>query len=254
MNYIVENRGLLDLTGEDVRPFLQGLLTNDIQKLTPEKNLYAAMLTPQGKLLYDFFLYDLHGGILLEFYKPYAADIIKKLTLYRLRSKVQFTDVSDHYFVVAAWGDTQGPTDPRDEKLGVRFITNQKNESVPAVEYHAHRIALTIPEMPDDLISGESFPLPSNLEELHAIDYNKGCYVGQEVTARSKYRGNIRKKIYTVKIEGDAPAPGTAIRRGEQIVGTMLSHAKQYGLAQIETEIAAQKTYLQSAEATLTLV
>jgi folate-binding protein YgfZ len=255
MKHLLEHRGLLHLTGDDVRSFLQGLLTNDIHKLTPEKSLYAALLTPQGKFLYDFFVYDWQGGVLLEYYKPMAADILKKLTLYRLRSKITFTDVSDQYMTIAAWGDEQpNLKDPRHEKMGMRYITAEKlsDNLVPASEYHAHRIALTIPEMPDDLISGDSFPLLSNMEELHAIDYQKGCYVGQEVTARSKYRGNLRKKIWTVKIEGDAPAPGTPIRIGQRVVGTMLSHANDLGLAQIENEVAAQK--LQAEKATLTIL
>jgi len=194
----------------------------------------------------------------LEFYKPHTQNILKKLTLYRLRAKVQFTDVSDTFFAVATWGDTSiltGQKDPRDERLGLRFITTEEPAAplATADDYHAHRIAFTIPEMPEDLISGESFPLPSNLEEIQAIDYKKGCYVGQEVTARSKYRGNIRKKIYTVNIEGSAPAAGTPIRSGEQVVGTMLSHSGSIGLAQIESEIAAQKTPLQAGGATLTV-
>ena len=256
---ILEDRGLLHLTGEDVRPFLQGIITNDIHKLSPTNNLYAAILTPQGKFLYDFFLYDRQGGVLLEFYRPKAEEILKKLTLYRLRSKITFTDVSKEYFVIAAWGDTQGLNglnDPRDAKLGLRFISKEKPTSslVDASEYHQHRIALTIPEMPDDLMSGESFPLLSNLEEMHAIDYAKGCYVGQEVTARSKYRGNLRKKIWTVKIVGLAPTAGTAIRNQNQIVGTMLSHAGAIGLAQIEIETAKQEISLYAGDSIVTVI
>lgn len=255
MIHVLENRGLLHLTGQDVRPFLQGLLTNDIHKLTPEKSLYAALLTPQGKFLYDFFVYDWQGGVLLEYYKPMAADILKKLTLYRLRSKIIFTNVSEQYFVIAAWNDASpNLKDPRHEKMGTRYITSQKPIGTlsSATDYHAHRIALTIPEMPDDLISGDSFPLLTNLEEMHAIDYQKGCYVGQEVTARSKYRGNLRKKIWTVKIEGTAPAAGTAIRSGERVVGTMLSHANNLGLAQIENE--AVKLPLQADTTIITVI
>ena len=159
--------------------------------------------------------------------------------------------------MIAAWGDASPQLrDPRHEKMGVRFIADQKPSEplASAEDYHAHRIALTIPEMPYDLISGDSFPLLSNMEEMHAIDYAKGCYVGQEVTARSKYRGTLRKKIWAVKLEGEAPLPGTPILSGERTIGTMLSHAENLGLAQIENEAAAQKLPLRADKATLTII
>lgn len=236
--HVLENRGLLWLQGEDMRHFLQGIITNDVEKLTPDKNLYAAILTPQGKFLYDLFLYDWQGGVLLEYYKPKEADITKKLTIYRLRSKVTFTPINDH-FVVAAWDGASGTPDPRDARMGARFITKEKPlNTVSAEEYHKRRIGFTIPEMPIDLVSEESFPLPCNLEEINAIDYKKGCYVGQEVTARSKYRGNIRKKIFTVQFEAIAPQAGTAITAEGKTIGTMLSSAGNLGLAQLEIEAA----------------
>lgn len=236
--HVLENRGLFLLQDGDARPFLQGIITNDIAKLAPEKSLYAAILTPQGKFLYDLFLYDWQGGILLEYYKPKEADIIKKLTMYRLRSKVTFTPINDH-FVVAAWDGASGTPDPRDARMGVRFVTNQPpKETVSAEEYHKWRIGFTIPEMPIDLVSEESFPLPCNLEEINAIDYKKGCYVGQEVTARSKYRGNIRKRIFTVQFEATAPQAGTGITAEGKTIGTMLSSSGNLGLAQLEIEAA----------------
>ena len=236
--HLVGNRGLLLLQGDDVRPFLQGIITNDITKLTPEKSLYAAMLTPQGKFLYDFFLYDFEGGIVLEYYKPKETDIIKKLTMYRLRSKVTFTPLND-YAVVAGWDGASGLNDPRDARMGARFVTKEATKNTAsAEEYHQRRIGFTVPEMPDDLVSEESFPLPCNLEEINAIDYKKGCYVGQEVTARSKYRGNIRKKIFTVEFKGTAPQAGTAIAAEGKTIGTMLSSTGNIGLAQLEIEAA----------------
>ncbi len=238
MNHILENRGLLLLQGEDVKHFLQGILTNDIEKLSPEKSLYAAILTPQGKFLYDFFLYDFEGGVLLEYYQPKTAEILKKLTMYRLRSKVQFTPL-EGYSVVAAWGEEAGLADPRDARMGTRYVTNQPPENTAsAAAYHARRIGFTIPEMPNDLVSEESFPLPYNMEEINAIDYKKGCYVGQEVTARTKYRGNIRKKIYTLKFRGEAPRAGEPIRVEDKMVGIMLSGVGNIGLAQLEIESA----------------
>ena len=234
--HILENRGLLWLQGEDVRPFLQGIITNDIEKLAPDKSLYAAMLTPQGKFLYDLFLYDWQGGILLEYYTPKEADIIKKLTMYRLRSKVTFTPLND-YVVVAAWDGANGTPDPRDARMGARYVTKEMLiNTASAEEYHKRRIGLTIPEMPIDLVSEESFPLPCNLEEINAIDYKKGCYVGQEVTARSKYRGNIRKKIFNLQFDSTAPQAGTAITAEGKTIGTMLSSVGNLGLAQLEIE------------------
>lgn len=254
--HVIENRGLLHITGEDTRHFLQGLLTNDIEKLSPEKSLYAAMLTPQGKFLYDFFLYDWQGGIVLEYFKPKAEEILQKLNFYKLRAKIQLQLMDNLWMVVAQWGNNlTGLKDPRHESLGLRFITDKKpsGEFSTAEEYNAHRISLTIPEMPGDLISGESFPLPSNFEEIHAIDFQKGCYVGQEVTARSKYRGSIRKKIYTVTFEGSAPPAWTSITRDGKIVGTMLSHSASVGLAQLESEFAKPGILLQAGSTKLSV-
>ena len=239
--HLLENRGLLLLEGDDVRAFLQGIITNDIHKLAPDKSLYAVMLTPQGKFLYDFFLYDLEGGVALEYYKPKEADILKKLMMYRLRSKVTFTPLNN-YIVVAGWDDASGLNDPRDARMGVRFVTKEAPQNTAsAEEYHQRRIGFTIPEMPDDLVSEESFPLPCNLEEINAIDYKKGCYVGQEVTARSKYRGNIRKKIFTVQLEGAAPQVGTAIVSEGKTIGIMLSSVGNLGLAQIDIDSAERQ-------------
>lgn len=245
---ILPDRGVLQLSGPDTETFLQGLLTNDIRKLTTEQPLYAAILTPQGKLLYDIFAYTHEDGVLLEYYLPLKEELLKKLRMYRLRAKVDIVEKPEMK-VIAAWGGALSATrDPRHPEMGYRYAATSLPEGFSQAsleEYHYRRIGFTIPEMPVDLVSGESFPLPSNMEAIHAIDYQKGCYVGQEVTARSKYRGNIRKAIFTVRFDALPPPTGTAITAEGRAVGVCLSHARELGLAHLEIEAAQQKTPLQ---------
>ena len=263
--YSLPDRGLLYLHGEDTRSLLQGIITSDIHKLTADHPLYAALLTPQGKFLFDFFLIQWKDGILLDHLAAQRADLLKKLTMYRLRSKVQFENLSDNLQVIALWGDVGGvnaPYDPRLQQMGKRLVLPKAEladfqKQYPdgrlagEAEYARHRIALTVPETLKDLIPDKSFPLQSNLEEMQAIDYQKGCYVGQEVTARTKHRGTLRKRIYTVRIEGPAPEAGTAVMRDNHSVGEMLSHAGNLGLAQLDIETAESKVPLQCGGAIL---
>lgn len=261
---ILENRSVMSLSGEDVEPFLQGIITNDIHKLTADNALYAAILTPQGKYLFDFLLIRRGNEILVDYCTGQKADLLKKLAMYRLRSKVQITETP--LSVCALWGGDM-PTvpetqtirkDPRHPQLGYRLIGPQAEIAAFAGtvategDYDLHRIDLTIPESNRELLPDKSFPLPSNLEEMHAIDYQKGCYVGQEVTARSKHRGVIRKALYTLRVaEGTPPVPGAKLSLDGQLVGEIFSAKAPLCIAQIEKEAAEKKQPLMAGETKL---
>lgn len=267
MHYrILENRSVISISGEDAEPFLQGILTNDIHALINDNALYAAILTPQGKYLFDFLLMRRGEEILLDHHAEQKANLLKKLTMYRLRSKVQIAETQ--LAVCALWnGQTKDipssltlRADPRHPQLGQRLIGPREELEAYAKahategDYELHRIRLTIPESLKDLIPEKSFPLPSNLEELHAIDYKKGCYVGQEVTARSKHRGVIRKALYTLEAEAGTPASGASVTLNGQAVGEIFSVKDTLCIAQIEKEAVEKGQPFTAGGAVLRLV
>ena len=255
-------RHIIRISGEDASRFLQGIITNDIEHVTAERSIYALVLTPQGKYIYDFFIAKQGDAFLLDVLEDTKATLLKKLKMYKLRAKVTIEDISATHHVTAYIGDnsysalnmdnTSGATEsqedsiyyvePRHTGLGLRSITSQEK---PALEgfsetdnknYDGLRIALGIPEGQKDMISEGDFPLPFGMEALNAIDFQKGCYVGQEVTARSKHRGNIRKAVYRVEGNGELPNQGTDIMAGDKKLGALLSHQENKGIALIRQE------------------
>jgi len=227
----LSKRSLLALSGDDVIEFLQGLISNDARRLMRGENIYAALLSPQGKFLHDFFLIPWQGKIFLDVASARADDLLSRLKLYKLRSNVQIE--RDLSLVVAATWDIRGEPaespeyklyqDPRLTEMGFRIIgteaairgLNNNNHPVNISEYETLRLTLAIPDSAD-LIFEKSLLLECGFEQLHGVDFSKGCYVGQEVTARSKFRGQVRKNFYSVR--GDAPLPelGTLIFAGDQ--------------------------------------
>ncbi|MCP5362290.1 MAG: folate-binding protein YgfZ [Hyphomicrobiales bacterium] len=242
------HRAVLQLEGADTKPFLQGLITNDIHKLNAETPLYACLLSPQGKYLFDFFLVQRGDSILLDVTADRAEALQKRLTMYKLRSDVRITPRADlQVYVLNAPPTAEGIffPDPRHKALGIRaLLTPEQAAALPATPrdmaaYDTARIRLGIPESGIDLLPEESFPLHHRMEALHAVDFNKGCYVGQEVTARSKHRGALRKTLYVVEAETALPAPGTAITLEGKPAGTLHSVQGNVGLALLEIEKAA---------------
>ncbi len=234
-------RGLLRITGEDARPFLQGLISNDINKVTETTPIYAALLTPQGKFLFDFFIIQHGDALLLDTEKSRLPDLLKRLTQYRLRSKVNFEDVSDQYTVYAllsasSSGLPKGSIaykDPRHADLGLRIIapSNSIQPSASFETYEKHRLGLGIPDGSRDIEVDRGILLEHGFEELHGVDFLKGCYVGQEVTARSKHIAELKKGLYIVHGKGELPSFNTPVMSGPAEIGKMRSSLGNLGLA-----------------------
>lgn len=228
------DRGLIHIEGPDRKDFLQGLVSNDIAKLKAGTALYACLLTPQGKFLHDFFIHDGDGFLLIDCEGgTRAQDLFKRLTLYRLRSDVQIS-VEEQNDVYAAFGAADGIPDPRHNEMGNRSFEKPDCEEKDFTAWDEHRITLTIPDGSRDMVVERSTLLECNLDKLNAIDWKKGCYMGQELTARMHYRGLAKKHLYTVR--GDTlPVPFTELDNG----GEMRSSCGNIGLALLKDETAA---------------
>jgi len=247
---ILDDRAVIALEGADARDFLQGLITNDIGKSTPGEAIYAALLTPQGKILFDFFVAATDSGFWLDCASASAGELAKRLGFYRLRAKVGVA-VKPELAVAALWNSdtvsaaTEGTVfpDPRLPELGTRVIApRQQIESavaaIPAGDYETFRLQLGVPDgvdMPPDQV----FALDAGLEELHGVSFTKGCYIGQEVTSRMKHRASARRRFYIV--ESDAvPPPGTSIEAEGRELGRISSTQGGRGLALVRLDRLAE--------------
>lgn len=236
---LLEDRAVIAISGADTRPFLQGLVTNDIEKLSPRVGLYAALLTPQGKILFDFLVVEGDGAILIDCPGSSRDALIKRLSMYRLRAKVAI-EAREQLAVLAAWDGTMSANaiafaDPRLSDLGVRGISahaEAPSSALTSSAYHERRLALAVPEG-DDFGSDRIFALDAGLEELHAIDFDKGCYVGQELTARMKHRGTARKRLLPVESTDGAPLPprDTSVTAAGRDLGEIASSHGTKGFA-----------------------
>ena len=257
---ILEDREVVSLEGEQARDFLQGLITNDVSACREGAALYAALLTPQGKILFDFFL-AARGeyGFLIDCAAARATELLKRLTMYRLRSKVQIA-ARPELGVAAAWGDgiesfelADGVVfrDPRAEALGIRLVGPR--EAVGAAvqkaqpgDYQAHRIALGVPDS-RDLPPDTVFALDAGLEELNGVSFKKGCYVGQEVTSRMKHRASARRRFLIAEIGGEAPVSGTPIEAQGRTLGEWSSGRAGHGLALVRLDRLAEAEEAQAS-------
>jgi folate-binding protein YgfZ len=265
---LLEARGVLGITGADARPFLQGLISNDITRVMPTRAVYATLLTAQGRWLHDFFVTELAaelgGGLLLEAERERLPDLAKRLRLYKLRSQVAI-EPRDALAVAALWpedaldalGLARDPgaaaqraggvvhVDPRLAALGARAVVPRDRldealagfDRAPLADYDRLRLTLGVPDGSRDFIAEKSILLENGVDELNGVDWKKGCYVGQELTARTKYRGLIKKRLLPVGIEGPLPAPGTLVMLGDREAGEMRSAADGIGLALLRLEL-----------------
>jgi len=236
----LHNRGMIRIGGDDRRAFLQGLISNDINMCVGKKMLYAALLTPQGKFLHDLFIADAGEHFLVDCEVGRADDLIARLKKYKLRSKVVIEDARHEFNVWAIWGDNEAPSshvyaDPRMSELGQRAIMKKAEKPEADIVvfdiYDRHRIMHGAPDGSRDMLLEKSTLLEGNFDNLNGISWSKGCYMGQELTARMHYRSLVKKRMFTVKIEGTIPAPSSLIRSEGIEVGEMRSSCGEVGLA-----------------------
>ncbi len=238
---LLEDRSVIALSGPEARPFLQGLITNDVEKVEPDRAIYAALLTPQGKILFDFLIAEGDGALLIDCHRNVRDALVKRLSMYRLRSKVAI-EAHEQLAVLAGLTGTpavRGVTfpDPRLPALGHRTIgtlAEVPDGIARADAYHSHRLDLGVPEA-GDFGSDRMFALDADLDELHAIDFEKGCYVGQELTARMKHRGTARKRLLVVEGEAALPATGE-LRAGSHGIGEIVSAYGQRSFALVRLD------------------
>ena len=247
----LEDRGVIRVSGPEAGAFLQGLVTNDVAALPIGGARFAALLSPQGKILFDFLVLRVPAqdgaAFLLDCAAALAADLAKRLGFYRLRAKVGIADESADHGVIAFWGEApeNAPggfiyADPRDARLGHRAILPRAKAIAvgegDAAAYHAHRIALGVPEGGADFAYGDAFPADANMDLLNGLDFEKGCYVGQEVVSRMRHRSSVRKRIVRLRLEGEAPPPGTPVMAGGATLGVLGSSAGGEALAMLRLD------------------
>lgn len=238
---LLPDRGVIEVCGDDAVPFLQGLVSNDVTQAAPGRTVWAALLTPQGKWLADFFIFGDGPRLLLDVERAQVPMLLQRLGRFRLRSKVALADQSDGWRVHAAWngvpelpaGVVAAP-DPRLSNAGWRVLAPRPlPTTTDADAWDLHRLALGLPDGSRDLEAEKSVLLEAGFDELGGISWTKGCYMGQELTARTKYRGLIKRRLVPVAVEGPLPQPGASITRDGAEVGVMRSGRGGLGLAQL---------------------
>ncbi|AHD08769.1 CAF17-like 4Fe-4S cluster assembly/insertion protein YgfZ [Phaeobacter gallaeciensis] len=238
----MSNRRILRLSGAETRDFLQGLITNDVAKVD-QGLVYAALLTPQGKYLADFFVAADGEDLLLDVDESLAASLAKRLTMYRLRAKITIEETD----LAVRRGTGPAPEgaleDPRHPDLGWRLYGAEAGDDDS--NWDAIRVAHCIPETGIEL-GPDSYILEAGFERLNGVDFRKGCYVGQEVTARMKHKTTLRKGLATVAVTGEAPV-GTEIRRADKPVGTLFTQAGNQAIAYLRFDRAGDDMCAQDA-------
>jgi len=264
----LDDRIIIEIIGTDTKDFLQPLITNNIDLVSSKKSIYAALLSPQGKYIFDFFIFEnsISGHLSIDCAKNRCAELLEKLNIYKLRYKINF-NINNNISIFSIYGtdyselelnlkevSLEGSTekinnniilvDPRNKKLGLRIYSDLSSpiegfNKIPDGEksdLDYIRIELSVPNPDLDLEIEKSFLIENNFEFINAIDFKKGCYVGQENTARQKYRGTAKKKLFLIRIIGNDIINGTKIYYNERVVGTMRSSCKDIGLATIRTD------------------
>ncbi|MDI3562705.1 folate-binding protein YgfZ [Bradyrhizobium sp. Arg816] len=251
------DRSVVKVAGEDARNFLNGLITTDLDRLKPGLGRFGALLTPQGKIIVDFLITEVPaghgGGFLIDCPKALAEGLATKLKFYKLRAKVTVENLD--LGVLAAWDGQLAAqpdlafADPRNDALGTRILIpedlKQKlsdligAELVDADDYEAHRIALGVPRGGLDFMYSDAFPHETNMDRLAGVDFDKGCYVGQEVVSRMQHRGTARTRSVKVLLDDLSPEAGVSVMAGDKPVGTMGSSAQGKGIALVRIDRVA---------------
>ncbi len=253
------DRGVVKVSGEDARNFLNGLVTTDVTELKPGLAKFGALLTPQGKIIVDFLITEAPaghgGGFLFDCPRALAQALTDKLRFYKLRAKVTVENLSESLGVIAAWGGESAMqpdltyADPRAQALGYRILAPHDlvakvaaligADLVEPAAYEAQRIACGVPRGGLDFIYGDAFPHETNMDRLNGVDFDKGCYVGQEVVSRMQHRGTARTRTVKILLDGPGPEAGASILAGDKPVGTIGSTAGGTGLALVRTDRVA---------------
>jgi tRNA-modifying protein YgfZ len=246
---LLTDRGVVRVSGADAGKLLQGIVTGDIDLLTNQPALHAALLSPQGKILFEFFVVRGAGGFLLETARDQAANLAKRLTMYKLRANVDIVDASADHGVLAGQGaapqvhETTQFSDPRLPALGWRALVDAKSatgsNAGASDRYHAHRIALGVPEGGKDYAFGDAFPHEANFDLLNGVSFTKGCFVGQEVVSRMQHRGTARKRVVIVEAESPLQT-GSDVLLGEAAIGTVGSVSGTRALALLRLDRAEE--------------
>jgi tRNA-modifying protein YgfZ len=253
---LLPDRGVVKVSGDDARHFLNGLLTADILKVTPDTPRFAALLTPQGKIMFDMIVAAPAdgGGFFLDVAKALADSCVDRLNFYKLRAKVTIENLSETLAVMAVW-DGDGASeyglsyrDPRLVALGWRIMLPPHLAAataaglgaalVAAAAFEAYRITLGVPRGGLDFGYGDAFPHEADMDQLNGVDFAKGCFVGQEVVSRMEHRGSARTRIVPVAYDGSAPEPGAAVTAAAKPVGTFGSAADGRALAMLRLDRA----------------
>jgi folate-binding protein YgfZ len=256
---LLSDRGVIKVSGEAARDFLNGLVTTDVGLIQPGLGRFGALLTPQGKITADFLITEAPaghgGGFLIDCPRALAQTLADKLGFYKLRAKAVVENLSDSLGVLAVWDGDPGIkpdltfADPRNEKLGWRILIPAElapktasligADLVDSVSYEAHRIVCGVPRGGVDFMYGDAFPHETNMDRLHGVDFDKGCYVGQEVVSRMQHRGTARTRTVRLILEDSPPEAGVAIVAGDKPVGTMGSSAAGMGLGLLRIDRVA---------------
>src|ERR1700693_2233579 len=253
------DRGVVKVSGADARDFLNGLVTTDVTLLHPNLGRFGPLLTPQGKIIVDFLITEAPsghgGGFLLDCPRALAQGLADKLGFYKLRAKVAVENLSDSLGVLAVWDGEPAVkpdlsfADPRNDALGWRILVPEElkqkvadlisAELVDSDAYEAHRIRSGAPRGGLDFMYGDAFPHETNMDRLHGVDFDKGCYVGQEVVSRMQHRGTARTRTVRLVVDGFRPEPGVDVVAGDRAVGKMGSSADGRGLATLRIDRVA---------------
>jgi folate-binding protein YgfZ len=272
------HRAVVTVDGPEARTFLQGLVSNDVDTVAPDRAVYTALLTAQGRFLHDMFIAQLDDLLVLDCEAERRADLLKRLSLYKLRAKVTLADASERLAVALLFGEGTDAAlglgsepgnakpfsggvayvDPRIPTLGARAVLPRERAAAALQEagfapgdleaYDRLRIGLGVPDGSRDLPVEKALLMENGFDGLNGIDWQKGCYIGQELTARMRYRALVRKRLLPVRIDGPVPSPGTPVMRGDKEAGEMRSAVDGVGLALLKLELAE----VDSAEGALT--
>ena len=251
------NRGVIRLSGSDSKDLLQGLITNDINQLTKEPAIYCALLTPQGKYLFDFFIVKDSDDLLLDCEASRIPDLIRRLMMYRLRAEVDIIDISDSYKVYALLDADIGYTDPRHNEIGNRLIasTPPTGDTLSLEDYEEKRLTLGLPDSSRDIAVDKNFILEANFKELNGVSFSKGCYVGQELTARMNHRTTVKKRLLPIISKDGKLESGAVITNSDgKSVGDIRSVSGSRAIAFIKLEYLGENNSFTAGDAEIEVI